>query len=72
MKLALCATIDFCMTRAKTQAQFREEMKKYGYEMVWTPERKYITYILRGKDGTEKRVRDRLTRNNGRKDVRKL
>ena len=57
MKLALCATIDFCMTRAKTQAQFREEMKKYGYEMVWTPERKYITYILRSKDGTEKRVR---------------
>lgn len=46
------------MTRAKTQAQFREEMKKYGYEMVWTPERKYITYILRGRDGTEKRVRD--------------
>ena len=37
----------------------REEMKKYGYEMVWTPERKYITYILRGKDGTEKRVRDK-------------
>ena len=59
MKLALCATIDFCMTRAKTQAQFREEMKKYGYEMVWTPERKYITYILRGRDGTEKRVRDK-------------
>lgn len=59
MKLALCATIDFCMTRAKTQAQFREEMKKYGYEMVWTSERKYITYILRGRDGTEKRVRDK-------------
>lgn len=34
MKLALCATIDFCMTRAKTQAQFREEMKKYGYDNV--------------------------------------
>ena len=59
LKLALCATIDFCMTRAKTQAQFREEMKKYGYEMVWTSERKYITYILRSKDGTEKRVRDK-------------
>lgn len=59
LKMALCATIDFCMTRAKTQAQFREEMKKYGYEMIWSPERKYITYILRGKNGTEKRVRDK-------------
>ena len=33
-------------------------MKKLGYDMVWTPERKYITYILRGEDGKEKRVRD--------------
>ena len=58
-KMALCATIDFCMTRAKTRNEFQSEMKKYGYEMVWTPERKYITYILRSKDGTEKRVRDK-------------
>ena len=33
-------------------------MKKLGYDMVWTPDRKYITYILRGEDGKEKRVRD--------------
>lgn len=58
-KMALCATIDFCMARAKTRNEFQSEMKKYGYEMVWTPERKYITYILHGKDGTEKRVRDK-------------
>lgn len=58
-KMALCATIDFCMTRAKTRNEFQSEMKKCGYEMVWTPERKYITYISRSKDGTEKRVRDK-------------
>ena len=58
-KMALCATIDFCMTRAKTRNEFQSEMKKYGYEMIWTPERKYITYIFRSKDGTEKRVRDK-------------
>ena len=33
-------------------------MKKIGYDMMWTPERKYITYILHGEDGKEKRVRD--------------
>ena len=33
-------------------------MQKLGYDMVWTPERKYITYILRSGDGKEKRVRD--------------
>ena len=58
-KMALCATIDFCMTKAKTRNEFQSKMKKYGYEMVWTPERKYITYILRSKDGTAKRVRDK-------------
>ncbi len=55
MKLALCATIDFCMTRAKNSGTVpRRNEKKYGYKMVWTSERKYITYILRGRDGTEK------------------
>ena len=33
-------------------------MNKLGYDIVWTPERKYITYILRSEDGKEKRVRD--------------
>ena len=33
-------------------------MKKLGYDMVWTPERKYITYICPTQDGKERKVRD--------------
>ena len=33
-------------------------MKKLGYDMIYTPERKYITYILRLDNGEERRVRD--------------
>lgn len=57
-KMALRATIDYCMTRAKTKAEFENEMRKYGYVMVWTPTRKYITYICHTEDGKEYRVRD--------------
>ncbi len=57
-KIQLCVAIDHCMKRCKNKSEFRREMKKLGYDMVWTPERKYITYILRGEDGKEKRVRD--------------
>lgn len=57
-KMALRVTIDHCMTKAKNKAEFQTEMKKYGYDMVWTPERKYITYICHTDDGKEYRVRD--------------
>jgi len=57
-KIQLCVSIDHCMKKCKSKAEFRREMQKLGYDMVWTPERKYITYILRGDDGKEKRVRD--------------
>ena len=57
-KIQLCVAIDHCMTRCKRKDEFLREMKKLGYDVVWTPERKYITYILRGEDGAEKRVRD--------------
>ena len=57
-KMALRVTIDYCMTRAKNKSEFQTEMKKYGYDMVWTPERKYITYICHTDDGKEYRVRD--------------
>lgn len=57
-KIQLCVAIDHCMKKCKSKAEFRREMKKLGYDMVWTPERKYITYILRSGDGKEKRVRD--------------
>ena len=57
-KIQLCVAIDYCMKKCNSKAAFKREMKKLGYDMVWTPERKYITYILRGEDGKEKRVRD--------------
>ena len=57
-KMALRVAIDFCMTRAGSKDEFRSLMKKYGYDMVWTPERKYITYICPTQDGKERKVRD--------------
>lgn len=57
-KMALRVAIDFCMTRATNKDEFQREMKKLGYDMVWTPERKYITYICTTSDGKERKVRD--------------
>lgn len=57
-RMALRVAIYFCMTRAKNKDEFKCEMKKLGYDMVWTPERKYITYICPTQNGKERRVRD--------------
>ena len=57
-KMALRVAIDFCMTRTKNKDEFQREMKKLGYDMVWTPDRKYITYICPTQNGKECRVRD--------------
>ena len=57
-KMALRATIDYCMTRVMNQDEFQTEIKKFGYEMTWTASRKNITYICRTDDGKERRVRD--------------
>lgn len=57
-KMELRVAIDYCMTKARNKSEFKREMKKLGYDMIYTPERKYITYILRTEDGQEKRVRD--------------
>ena len=43
-KFALMYTIDNAMKRAKTKKEFINEMKRNGYEVLWTEERKYITY----------------------------
>lgn len=43
-KFALMFTIDNAMKRAKTKQEFMDEMKRNGYEVLWTDERKYITY----------------------------
>ncbi len=48
-KFALMFTIDNAMKKAKTKQEFIDEMKKNGYEVVWTDERKYITYTCPNK-----------------------
>jgi len=57
-KMALRVAIDYCMERTENKDEFQREMKKLGYDMVWTPERKYITYICPTQNGKECRVRD--------------
>lgn len=43
-KFALMFTIDNAMKKCKTKKEFIDEMKKNGYEILWTDARKYITY----------------------------
>lgn len=43
-KFALMFTINNAMKKCKTKKEFIDEMKKNGYEALWTDERKYITY----------------------------
>ena len=57
-KMELRVAIDYCMGRSRNKSEFKREMKKLGYDMIYTPERKYITYILRMENGEERRVRD--------------
>lgn len=57
-KMELRVAIDYCMARSRSKSEFKKEMKKLGYDMIYTPERKYITYILRLENGGERRVRD--------------
>ena len=54
-KMQLAAVIDDAMAQAKTKEDFIRLMEAEGYGVVWTDERKYITYITQ--DG--KRLRDR-------------
>lgn len=44
-KFALMYTIDNAMKKAKTKQEFMDEMRRNGYEVLWTDERKHITYI---------------------------
>ena len=57
-KMELRVAIDYCMARSRSKSEFKKEMKKLGYDMIYTPERKYITYLLRLENGEERRVRD--------------
>lgn len=40
----LRATIYSAMSRARTKEDFVRAMESYGYQVTWTPDRKYITY----------------------------
>lgn len=48
-KFALMFTIDNAMKKCKTKKEFIDEMKKNGYEVLWTDDRKYITYTCPNK-----------------------
>lgn len=48
-KFALMFTIDNTMKKAKTKQEFIDEMKRNGYEVLWTDERKHITYTCPNK-----------------------
>ncbi len=43
-KFRLMAAIDDAMAHSGTREEFVRRMKKCGYNITWTPERKYITY----------------------------
>lgn len=58
-KMRLCFVIDECMKSASSKDEFIEAMRARGYDVVWTDERKYITYIVPGTEGKNpRRVRD--------------
>ena len=68
-KMELRVAIDYCMARSRSKSEFKKEMKKLGYDMIYIPERKYITYILHLENGEERRVRDnRLNEDKYRKE----
>jgi len=43
-KFQLINVIDNAMKRSHTRDEFLNELHRRGYEVTWTPERKYITY----------------------------
>ena len=58
-KMRLCFVIDECMKTALTKDEFIAAMEAQGYGVIWTDERKYITYVVPGAEGKNpRRVRD--------------
>ena len=43
-KLRLMIVIDDCMCLARSRKEYEEELRRRGYEVRWTADRKYITY----------------------------
>ncbi len=53
------ATIDLCMSKARTKAEFLCEMERRGYQVRWEDKRKYITYTTpNGKKCRDDRLHD--------------
>ena len=44
-KFKLTADINFVMNSCKSREEFIRKMKRLGYEITWTKERKYVTYL---------------------------
>lgn len=58
-KFQLMATIDLCMRRAKTRAEFIQEMERRGYQVRWEAVRKCITYTTpKGKKCRDNRLHE--------------
>ena len=58
-KFRLMADIDSAMNKCGSKQEFISEMKKHGYEMTWTDERKYITFTCpNGKKCRDKTLHD--------------
>lgn len=65
-KFQLMNTVDQCMKRARTRADFIREMERRGYQVRWEETRKSITYTTpKGKKCRD----DRLHENKYRKEV---
>lgn len=62
-KFQLINTIDLCMRKAKTRAEFIREMEGWGYQARWEPTRKAITYTTpKGKKCRDDRLHDKRYR----------
>lgn len=58
-KFQLMNTIDLCMRRAKTRAEFVQELEQRGYRVRWEPFRQYITYTTpKGKKCRDNRLHE--------------
>lgn len=58
-KFQLMNTIDLCMRRAKTRAEFVQELERRGYRVRWEPSRQYITYTTpKGKKCRDNRLHE--------------
>ena len=62
-KFRLRSAITMSMETSWTPEQFRVRMREFGYETMWRPDRKHITYVCLteppNKDGKLKKCRDR-------------